>query len=216
MNRAILVKSCIKHRERAETCGDTWSKALREAGVLVFVALQGQIPLIHSRGQFIHTTVGDRYSDNSEKLKQALAMLLLRYDDIEQVFICDDDTFMHPERWLAHEPQGDFEGRLYHPKPDEVRQHGSAPWINGGAGWWMSRRMCELYVQHCSERTSGDDIVVARIAQAHGIEIIDRPDLYGDSRYSDAPEVAAGNDLITCHPVAPAEMERLWSQLQGC
>jgi hypothetical protein len=95
-----------------------------------------------------------------------------------------------------------------------MRQNDGQPWVNGGAGFWMSRRLCELYVEHCNERTSADDLIVARIAQQHGIEMIDRPDLYGDDKYEQdrnpAGKVSAGNSLITCHPVAPDEMRLLW------
>lgn len=214
MNRAILIKSCHENRARFNACDDTWRRALRNAGVPVFVALAGKNDNFMDFWQCIHTGTGDAYADNSQKLRHALRLLLLK-TNTEHVFIVDDDTFVHPQRWLAHEPAGDFEGRLYRPTEAQRKQHGPAPWINGGAGWYMSRRMCELYEEHCHERTSGDDIIASRIAQAHGIEIIDRPDLYGDSRYDGAPKVAADNQLITCHPVAPAQMVKLWEATGG-
>jgi hypothetical protein len=76
--------------------------------------------------------------------------------------------------------------------------------------------MCELYVEHCQERTSGDDIVAARIAQEHDLEIVDRPDLYGCNSYGgNAGLVSADNSLITCHPVKPEEMRTLYEATNG-
>lgn len=216
MNRAIVIKSCQKNRDRQTACENTWGGELRARGVRVAI-VEGGFDGNCGGPPMFSLSCGDDYLDNSFKLQQALYSARQFHPGARGWFICDDDTFIHPERWLAHEPAGEFEGRLYYPNPDEAKHRGSEPWINGGAGWWMSRRMCELYVEHCQERTSADDIVAARIAQAHGIEIIDRPDLYGDSRYSDAPEVSEVNAMITCHPVSPQRMEELWSQLlQGC
>jgi hypothetical protein len=149
------------------------------------------------------------------KLRSALDCLL-QHRTFEYLFICDDDTFVHPRRWIKHEPTGDLECRVY--RPEDVTRNGGQPWIHGGPGWWMSRRMCELYVEHCHERTSADDIVAANIAREHGVEMVDRPDLYGGDSYSghDPPQrVAADNALITCHHVQPAEMHTLYEATSG-
>jgi hypothetical protein len=109
-----------------------------------------------------------------------------------------------------------LECRIYRATQSEKNRHGMTQWVHGGAGWWMSRRLCQLYVDEATERTSGDDMLVAKIAGRHGIEMIDRPDLYGCDRYgASAGLVAAGNRLITCHPVRPAETVRLWEATRG-
>lgn len=236
MNRAILVKSCQRFRARQEAIEATWVGSLRAHPIRTWIVEGGHryYPttvrgLVFAVNGAIKIDGYDTYNDNSVKLRASLQYMLRAWDHWSHLFICDDDTFIHPARWLAHEPQGECEGRLYHPTPEQAKRHGEAPWLHGGAGWWMSRRLCELYVEHCHERTSGDDIVAARIAQQHGIEIHDRPDLYGDSRYGPKVMVcqpqyeakarelieaterpSAGNALITCHPVQPAEMVKLW------
>jgi hypothetical protein len=75
----------------------------------------------------------------------------------------------------------------------------------------MSRRLCELYVGNCTERSSIDDIFVARIAEKFSIEMTDRPFLYGGDEYSGELErVSKDNLLITCHHVQPNEMRILY------
>lgn len=236
MNRAILVKSCQRFRRRQEACRNSW------AGELVHgLGRRGCLPrgvrllFIEGGHKFTATTVlgnvwptgdviqmdcGDDYKWNSIKLRNALQLeLMMQSDPPDYYFICDDDTFVHPQRWLAHEPQGDLEGRVFQPRTEKHRKKNNGrPWIAGGAGWWMSRRMCQLYVDQVTERCSWDDLLVARVAQENGIEIVGRPDLYGADRYSgcDPPErVSADNALITCHHVQPEEMVRLWEACRG-
>lgn len=222
MNRAILVKTCQRFRKRREACERTWVPDIRNSLVPVRFAegghrcyattLRGVVDCIDG---VIEIDGYDSYADNSIKLKAALSYLLSpKPTHWSHLFICDDDTFIHPQRWLAHAPQGELEGRIHRAN---FKAHGITQWIHGGSGFWMSRRLCELYVEHCKERTSADDVLVAKVAQEHGIEMWDRPDLYGGDRYSghDPPErVSADNKLITCHHVQPEEMVRLWEAMK--
>jgi hypothetical protein len=216
MNRAILVKSCQKYSDRRQA--NRWADCLRfEHGIPVYFAIGGYKPgavsiLSDSRGGAIRLLCNDDYGNNSVKLREAIK----RLGAYDHLFICDDDTFVHPQRWLDHEPAGEFECRLYHPQTDADKKRNSGrPWANGGAGWWMSRRLCELYVKEVTERCSWDDILASRIAQEHGVEIVDRPDLYGCDRYGDSDWRVSkdGGSLITCHPVEPAEMVEMWEAL---
>lgn len=202
MRRAILVKSCQKNRERQDAIKATWANALYDASVPVIPVESGHSIVMYSgRLQLVG---GDDYSDNSIKVRWAIRWLT-NFDDWTNLFICDDDTFIHPQRWLAHEPEGEFECRLYHPVTDaDVKRNQGRPWACGGAGWYMSRRLCELYVEEVTARCSWDDILATQVAQRYGVEIVDRPDLYGCSKYG------GGQGSITCHPVEPVEMREMW------
>lgn len=211
MQRAVLIKSCNQFRARAEACNETWANVLRRKGVIVYVVRDGQIPSINTQGGFINTTVGDAYSANSMKVKDALAMMLLMHKEVRRVFICDDDTWVSPWRWLEHEPEGEFECRLYHPTSDKDHKlNYGRPWANGGAGWWMSRRLCKEYVNKVKTACSWDDVIATSIAQDLNVQISDRPDLYGDKRYSDS-----GPGHITSHPVQPAGMSVMFAHSAG-
>jgi hypothetical protein len=210
MKRAILIKSCHRFYDRQAAIAHTWGmifsphlyccvgKSVFPRSVFFFAA-------------HLETATGDDYEDNSLKLREALRGLL-ESNNFDRLFICDDDTFVHPRRWLAHEPAGEFECRLFWPRTDaELARNGGLPWAWGGGGWWMSRRLCELYVATVTERCSWDDILATNVAREAGVAIIDRPDLYGGDSYGGIDDrVAADNQLITCHHVSPTEMRRLW------
>lgn len=207
--RAILVKSCQRFKNRRNACENTWVRDIRKAGVSVWFLEGG-----HKENRISATTLyvcsGDHYTDNSYKLREAYQAV----QDFEFVFVCDDDTFVHPERWLSHEPSGDIECRVFYPKlPQDLRRNHGKPWVSGGSGWWCSKRLRKWYVEECVENVSWDDIIIARVAQHHRIVMTDRPDLYGGDRYSGftPPErVLPSNNLITCHHVSPKEMEELY------
>jgi hypothetical protein len=213
MKRAVVVKSARKNRARREAVDATWAWPLRCARFPVWVVRGGSVDHVLDPGYAMRLNCGDDYCAISLKLKTALACLLAYDSGVEYVFVCDDDTFVHPTRFLEHEPSGELEGRLHRPMTDhEMKLNGGRPWVNGGAGFYMSRRLCELYVAEVSERRSCDDVLASRVAQRHGIKIIDRPDLYSDGRYGTPSwRVPDDNQLaITCHPVEPAEMRELY------
>jgi hypothetical protein len=122
--------------------------------------------------------------------------VLLANVAFDHLFICDDNTFVHPGRWLAHSPES-FEGLM----TAKIRH------VHGGGGWWMSREFCGLYVAGIKKRCSWDDQLATEILTGrHKIGMVNRPDLYAqwDER------VAADNALITCHNVDFAEMLTLF------
>lgn len=208
--RLVLVKSCKHFRGRQVAVRATWASALREAGIRVMF-LEGQSMFPRMDGDRLCVVSGDSYGWNTVKLREGLR-LAVRDLEFSRLFVCDDDTFVHPLRWLGHEPEGELECRVF-----DFKLRGKKPWVSGGSGWWMSRRLCQLYADTVRERHSSDDIAVARVAQAHGIVMTNRPDLYGGDHYSGLRDmVASDNKLITCHPVLPAAMRTLWRELCVC
>lgn len=216
MHRAILVKSCQQNADRRQAIEATWGLALMREGVRVLTCQGGQEKQPRFQNGNLRLLCDDDYSANSKKLREALAMLLTLGGPLDFVFVCDDDTFIHPDRWLKHQPEGEFECRLYRPQsPLDHKLNYGQPWANGGAGWYMSRQVCELYVKTVTRKCSWDDVLATQAAQKAGIPIVDRPDLYGDSRYDKSPIVAADNQLITCHPCEPPEMLKRWEVINA-
>jgi hypothetical protein len=195
MHRAILIKSCQRFQSRRAACDATWAGKIAETIPVYFV--EGNHPRNELFGNVIQLNEEDGYSDNSFKLRGALRFLL-DHSNFSTVFIADDNTFVHPRRWLHHFPGGELEGL----KTDKI------PHIHGGGGWWMSRHCCELYVAGVRRRCSWDDQLATEILE-RGLRIpmINRPDLYAqwDER------VSADNALITCHNVDPLEMGKLFT-----
>lgn len=215
MRRAILIKSCQRFRARQEAIRATWAKELCDWADRNILFIEGGHRKFDVRDGVIRVTCGDAYSDNSLKLREALIFLKPESypdDDDFHLFVCDDDTFIHPRRWLVHEPEGEFECRLFMPMTDrDVKLNSGRPWACGGAGWYMSRRVCELYVQHVAERCSWDDVLATKVAQDNGIIIDHRPQFYSQN----GERVSADNQLITCHHVQPQEMVELYEATRG-
>lgn len=213
----VLIKSCRQYRNRREACDITWASELRRGAVPVFYTEGGyENPTLTNLryGGLIGTVTGDSKECNTVKLRDAIRSLLMWAPGWERLFICDDDTFVHASRLLLHEPADGLECRLYKPvTTQERRLNKGQPWIHGGGGWWMPRRLCELYVEGCRDPRTWDDVLVAKIAQANGVQIINRPDLYGADRYTKQNDrVGLNNALITCHHVEPAEMLSLYHE----
>lgn len=218
MIRGILVKSCQQFRARQAAIEATWAGELwRRPPQRLIYFLEGgqQTPSIIGRRLCVKTP--DDYGSNSWKLREGLRMVLSLHPRVTHWFIVDDDTFVHPRRWLAHEPAGELECRLYHPRNE--KQHSlneGRPWAHGGAGWWMTRKMCQLFIAHVTRRTSQDDVLAAQVAQACGVDIIDRPDLYGGDEYEELQDrVGPSNSFITSHHIQPAEMLSLYEATRG-
>lgn len=216
MSRIVLIKSCQRFIHRRKACIDTWGTSLEKAGIPVFTVIGGFCE--GGAGLFrdlIKTETGDDYHDNSIKVKQAL-QFLLQFHQFDFIFIIDDDSYVHPKRWLEHNPDGEMEGRLFFPETGKQRKMlRGKPWINGGPGWWMSRRICEQYAARQHRRCSWDDLLASQIAYDMRVRIVHRPDLYGDDVYAKQQEkVSKENRLITCHQIRPGEMYILHERLK--
>jgi hypothetical protein len=195
MHRAVLVKSCQRYQTRRAACQGTWAGIIGAVVPLYFV--EGNHPRSELFGNLIRLNEEDDYNSNSFKVRDAIKFLLEK-STFSHLFVCDDNTFVHPHRWLHHFPAGELEGL----KTDKVR------WIHGGAGWWMSRYCCELYVAGVRRRCSWDDQLATEILErGAGIAMTNRPDLY--SQWDE--RVSIVNKLITCHNVDPHEMQELFT-----
>lgn len=211
MHRVVLIKTCKAFRERAAACDSTWAKALRAADVPVYFAEGGNNPgavsAIGDLGGTLKLLAPDGYKSLSFKLREAIDRILLLEKGFDCLFVADDDTFVHHEKWLAHEPEVGLECRLFRPVSEfHVKLNGGWPWVDGGSGWYMSRELCEYYLRACKRHTSQDDVLVARYARTLGIKAIDRPDLYGDK----SPMIET---QMTQHGVTPFMMVKLFNSL---
>jgi hypothetical protein len=205
--RIILVKSCQQFRARQLAVNETWAQALRDEDVRVLI-MEGGHEVSRLLPNTMHLPAPDCKHGNRQKLRLALS-LLLGYRSWDRVYVCDDDTFVHPTRWLAHTPTGDIECRLY--TPLDHRRKKIASWPSGGSGWWMTRRACEEYIRHVTQDGTDDDVAMGWVMHQCKLHVVERTDLYGGDHYSGRNDVVTKtNTLIACHPVSPGEMRELW------
>ena len=213
--KAILVKTCQHFRARREAIEETWAKDIREAGHFVWFT-EGGHPKPSTTDKQILVVAPDTYDKTARKLHQAFEAIDRYYSEVEQLFIVDDDTFVHPRRWLVYVPTCKFECHVYQPKDDEDRRRNRGQgWALGGAGWWMNRSLRRRYVQR-NQADSWDDIAATRIAMDAKALIKNCPHLYGGDRYVGLNDrVAADNQFITSHHVLPDEMRSLYEATSG-
>lgn len=213
MKLAILVKTCQAYIYRRDVCEQTWAKSIRDAGVPVFF-VEGLHCEDRIDNGLIQLTCADDRCALTKKVAGSLRMLQKRFD-FDYVWVVDDDMFVHPKRFLDHEPAGDLECRVFHPRTKAHKKvlNGKG-WAHGGGGYWMSRRLIAEFVARVKGITRGDDVVVTRVAYDTKLAIVDRPDLYAGDRYSGDADarVAADNTYITCHHIGLEEMRSLWRE----
>lgn len=189
-----MVKTCRRNGLRRSACEQTWVGKLRELGYRVYFLTGG-----YHENRIVSDTLyvtWEAYCELSLKVRDGVSLMLAF--PFDHLFICDDDTFVHWRRWHEFEPQADLVGL-------ETKKH---PWIHGGAGWYMSREACRLYVEGMDERCSGDDKLCTPILSRAGIWIDNHPELF--SQWED--RVTPANTLITCHHVSPDEMHDLYTR----
>jgi hypothetical protein len=196
-SRLVLIKTCQKFRDRRDACEATWVEALRRRGIACYFLEGGHaVPGIDNSDRVIQIAGSDDYNSNSIKLRDGLRLLLDNDLPFKHVFIADDNTFVHARRWEAFIPKSEFVGL----------NTAKIPWVHGGAGWYMSRHCCQLYVARTRKRFSGDDVLVSDILRREGIVLDSRPELFSFQH----DRVCACNQLITCHYVDPPEMRELF------
>jgi hypothetical protein len=193
----VVVKSCRRFESRRIACCSTWAGELCRRRVPLWFVVGGASSY-DIVDEIISVPGRDDYKSNSTKLRDALTFLM-EHDPFERIFVCDDDTFVHPDRFVAFKSAAEFVG-LHNPP--------AIPWVHGGAGWFMSRRACELFVAGISRRCSWDDRLASEILATHGITLDNHPELFAQWDERVAPE----NQLITCHNVKPDEMRVLYDR----
>lgn len=211
MQRLILVKTAQAHQDRRDALDATWVGGLRNCGTPVYYVEGGHDHLVVSDSRIALPQRDDRHA-LTQKVRDAFTVIETMSPSAH-VFACDDDTFVHPARWLDRRPQGDLECRLYWPRTQkEIAHNGNRPWAHGGGGYWVSPILRQHYIADVHEVRQGDDVLVARVAQQRKVTILDAPSLYSGDSYSGEAHhrVAPDNTFITCHHVGPEEMLELW------
>lgn len=111
----------------------------------------------------------------------------------------DDDTYIHPHRLSLYEP-GDYDyiGAEW--------THGCA-YGSGGAGYLLSRKAAGLVVEHLTEPTGAEDMVVGFHLRRLGIPLqVERrfiPFSLDSENRPSARRPLPDNDLITGHHLGP-------------
>src|ERR1700741_38971 len=94
MKTLVAIKSCHKHAERRKACLETWLNQLDWSD---FFFLIGE-PTKNILPDSLMCSVSDAFADIAPKIKCACEYAL--NENIDFMFVCDDDTYVRPERLL--------------------------------------------------------------------------------------------------------------------
>jgi GR25 family glycosyltransferase involved in LPS biosynthesis len=186
------------HADRRRWCLDTWIPALEAHGVKT-VFLRGRTAAPDEYN--LPLPVDDRRDTLSLKTLEFLRWAVQR-DDWDWLFKCDDDTFIHPSRFVAALPglRGDYIGGRWRP---------TSHYASGGAGYFLSRRAAQLLVKHAADWPAvyaEDKLVGARLAAASVPLVVD-PRFCWSHR---ARHMRSTPDMITTHGIRTRQH---WYQL---
>lgn len=119
----------------------------------------------------------------------------------DYLFKCDDDTYVRPDRLLA----SGFEKHLYSGFVRTTSVFGKGREVThaqGGAGYWLSRDVMALILQHDVTMEGAEDINLARLLRSLGI-----PPVHDDRYRPDMISIPMpGNAQITAHDCSPDDM----------
>ena len=113
--------------------------------------------------------------------------------DFDWLFKCDDDTYLALDRLASLcDSRYDLIG-------DSCVDSRKAP--SGGAGYFMSRRLVELFVQNADKipAIGAEDLLFGELAVRLGVPMLASPRL--NLNHSPAP--SRENDLVSCHWCSP-------------
>jgi Galactosyltransferase len=191
------VLSCHKHAARREACLVTWANVTQRDDVdLVFVLGGGRSPWPVREGCLLHCPCPDDYDSLSMKTRWLCLWAISNYA-FDFLFKCDDDTYVHVDRLLTCDAQGDYRG-------GEIPGHDYGH-ASGGAGYRLSRNAAIHVGAFLDGSASYEDWMVWKLLSRAGIR------LQSDSRFHyncDRPP-AQDNDQITCHRCSEQRMREI-------
>ena len=187
----IAIKSCAKYADRRLAQENTW-------------LLDCQFPYFY---QTAPAGASDGFNDIAPKVVQACKYAL--ETNTHRLFICDDDTYVRPERLLTGSWENDYVGFV------RTGRNGALPYIQGSS-FWLSKRAMTAVVRYEDLMINGvpDDVAVGRVMYAAGIPFTHEHRFGVEETYPHPDRVPlATNRIISCHkclPDAMYEVHKRW------
>jgi hypothetical protein len=161
--------------------------------------------VLEDREDELWFNLSDKFTDIAPKVAAGCRWALDH--GFEKIFICDDDTYVVPQRLLEAVPNADYVGWF---RPDGGDPY-PLPYIQGSA-FWLSSKAAKI-VAYSREMKNGvpDDVAVGRALYGH-------VGFYHDGRYEPGPLYyqrypRRSNNVITTHKcIGPDmfEMHKFW------
>lgn len=198
MRISVAIKSCHQHHARRAAIRETWLPALPTDFFFVLGTPHIVMP------DTLSCEVSDKFADIAPKVLCACMAAL--DNNAEYLFVCDDDTYVRPDRLLGSGYQKhDYCGWV---RPSGDIATNGLPYIQGSA-YWLSARAMEHVVR------AGEIIMRPGIIDdgAVGVALYGKVSITHDSRYVPGPDwrtgIACRPDWITAHKCSPDGMRVL-------
>lgn len=200
----IGICSCLRHAVRRDGCRDTWLQDIDEGISYKFFVGKGKgaAPVVDM--DVVQLDIEDHYAALPKKV-MAWYKYTVDYYSYDWLFKCDDDTYIATDRIRALcNPAADMIGNLW------VYWRGSP---SGGAGYMMSRRLVEQFVENEDKMQSWnqEDLVFGRLAKDLNAGMLGDGRLNYASNFSPQP----GNNQITAHWCTPDKMKQIYAEYHG-
>lgn len=198
----VGICSCNNAGNRRAACRETWlSHPQPDVECRFFLGRREPLP---AEPDVVNLWVDDGYNHLPAKGLAFYRWALENYD-FEWLFKCDDDTYLSLERLPEIcDERYDLIGDM------SVSLRG-AP--SGGAGYLMSRRLVELFVQHAAEIPPGgaEDLLFGNLASRLGVPMQASTRLL----MYNTPAPHRSNDQVSCHWCSPdrlRDIERMFTR----
>lgn len=199
----IAIKSCHKHADRRKAVNETWLPRIDWAET-VFLLGQPQSVIPDA----LSCNVSDEFANIAPKI-----LCAARYaaeNNIERMFVCDDDTYVCAPRLRAAALglTAEYVGFL---RTSGLFYNKEIPYAQGSA-YWLGPNAID-YLANAQALLVPGIIDDGAVGQA----LIDRVPFTHDYRYTPGPEPevpTVKNNVITCHKCLPDVMRRVHKAAQ--
>jgi hypothetical protein len=198
---AIAIKSCHKYAERQQAQRDTWIADLDvDYFHVIGICPPGTRPA-PSDSHLLACDISDAFTDIAPKVWCACRYALEA--SLTNLFVCDDDTYVVPERLARAATRRDYVGWV-RPGPGW-----DVPYMQGSA-YLLGERALEYIVRAVEIMQPGviDDGAVGRV-------LVDKVAYTHDRRFYPGPQpewITSTNNLISTHKCLPAQMRAIHEQ----
>ncbi len=194
-NIKIAIKSSHRYADRRQAQRDTWLQELDEDFFFVVGDPEPSAPdMLYARG------CSDAFADIAPKVLAACEYALS--ENVTNLCILDDDTYLRPER-LLNSGFEKFDAIGF------VRTQLGWPYLQGSC-FCLSSLAMQAVIKHADLMVNGvpDDVALGHCLYAEGISFThEHRFVVGDPTPSRVPH--ANNDVISCHKCLPPSMRRV-------
>jgi hypothetical protein len=203
MNVVIGVLSGKNEEQRRKGCRETWMQDFCNANVnAMFLVGDPKSAEAYCDGNdILYLPCPDTYQCLPQKTRLFCKHALESWD-FDYLFKCDDDTYVHVDRFLNFDPEGaDYLG---------IDPVGTNEFNSGGAGYFLSRKAAIIVAEQLIDTVGPEDLLVGKLMARNGIK---RSQSHKFQAWKlDRTIPTPKNDGITVHYIRGQEMYDIHNQ----